>query len=161
MSTSKKFLAQHVQFFVAAQGYLCHLPILQIARDFVTRSMQSHDKQRLIAHVVCLIVLRSLTSALQLWDQITIPDEGVEGLAVWHASRLLLNQKERMLTLRPDAGLHPNHLPEDHRLLLQRAEEELAVRPLSPWDIPLRGGCAQTHTVPSIQKMPKDLFSQR
>ena len=60
------FLAQHVQCHMAAQGYLCHLPVLQEARDFVTRSMQSNDIQRLVDHVVCLIILRRLTSALGL-----------------------------------------------------------------------------------------------
>ena len=60
-----------------------------------------------------------------------------------------------------DAGPKPNQLPEDHRLFLQKEEEELAVRPVSLWHIPLRGGCAQTHTVPSIQKRPQDLFPQR
>ena len=69
-------------------------------------------------------------------------------------SGFLLHQKEEKLAMRPDAGPKPNQLPEDHRLFLQKEEEELAMRPVSPWDIPSRGGCAQTHTVPSIQKRP-------
>ena len=89
-----------------------------------------------------------------------IHDEGVEGLAVWHKGRLLLHQKKEKLAMRPDAGPQPNQLPEDHRFFLEK-EEELAVLPVSPWDIPLRRGCALTHTVPSIKKRPQDLFSQR
>ena len=129
------------------RGYLCHLPILDVARDFVTRSMQSNDKKRLIAHVVCLLVFRSLTSALQLWDWKAIPDEGVEGLAVWHKSRLLLHQKQEKIAMRPDAG--PSRISS---LRAIGSFSELAVWPVSPWDIPLRRGCVWTHTVPSIQK---------
>ena len=87
-----------------------------------------------------------------------MPDEGVEGLAVWHTSQLLLNQKEKKLAMRPDAGPQPNKLPEDHRLFLQKEEEELTMRPVPLRDIPLRGGCAQTHIVPSIQRRPQNLF---
>ena len=112
---SAHFLAQHVHGHVTAQCHLCHLPVLEGERDFITRSMQSHDIQRLIAHVVCLIAIRSFTSALQLWDSKAIPDERVEGVPVWHKCRLLLNQKE----------------------------EKLAMRPKLPWwDVPLRGSCA-------------------
>ena len=31
----------------------------------------------------------------------------------------------------------PNQLPENHRLFLLKEEEELPVRPVPPWDIPL------------------------
>ena len=107
-----------------------------------------------LLHVVCLLVFRSLTSAVQLWwNRKPSPMN--------HKSRPLLNQKKEKLALRPDAGPHPNQLPEDHRLFLQKEEEELALRPASCWDIPLRGGCAQAHSVPSIQKRPQDLFPQR
>ena len=34
---------------MAAQSHHCHLPILEVARDLVTRSVQSNDIQRLIA----------------------------------------------------------------------------------------------------------------
>ena len=49
---------------------------------------------------------------LQLWDWKAIPDVGVEGLAVWHRSRLFLNQKEEKLAMRPDAGPQPTQLAE-------------------------------------------------
>ena len=114
--------------------------------------MQSNDIQRLIAHVVCLNVIRSLTSALQLWDK--------KGLAVWHKCQLLLNQREEKLAMRLVAGPKPNQLPEIIGSYFTKKKEELAVRPVSPWDLPLRGGCTLTHTVPSIQKMPQDLFPQ-
>ena len=65
-----------------------------------------------------------------------------EGLAVWHKGRLLLHQKEEKLAMLPDAGPQSNQLPGEHRLFLQKEEEELAVGPISPGDIPLRRGCA-------------------
>ena len=43
----------------------------------------------------------------------------------------------------------------------KKKEEELTIRPVLLWDIPMRGSCAQPHTVPSIQKRPQDLFPQR
>ena len=82
-----QFLAQHVRCNMEAQGYLCHLPILEVARDFVTGSTPHCSR--------CLPVFRSLTSALQLWDQKAIPDERVEGLAVWHKCWLLSESKRR------------------------------------------------------------------
>ena len=77
------------------------------------------------------------------------------GVAV-HPPGVLLGHHVRW-----DAGPKPNQLPEDHRLFLQKAEEELTIRPIPPWDISLRGSCAQPHAVPSIQKRPQDLFPQR
>ena len=47
--------------------------VLQEERVFVTRSMQSNDMQRLVVHVACLIAIRILTFALQLWNLQTIP----------------------------------------------------------------------------------------
>ena len=40
--------------------------------------------------------------------------------------------------MRPDAGPQAARLPEDHWLLLQKEEEELTIRPVPPWDVPLR-----------------------
>ena len=48
----EKILAQHVLCFLAAQGYFCHLPVLQEEGNCVARSMQLHDEQRAITHVV-------------------------------------------------------------------------------------------------------------
>ena len=70
-------------------------------------------------------------------------------------------KKEEKLAMGPDTWPWPTQLPEDHWLLVQKEKEELAIRPVSPWDIPLRRGCAETRTVPSIQKRPQDLFPQR
>ena len=36
----------------------------------------------------------------------------------------------------------------------KRKKKSSPYGPVSPWDIPLRRGCAQTHAVPSIQKKP-------
>ena len=58
-----------------------------------------------------------------------LPDVGVEGLAVWHLGRLLLHQEEAKLAMRPDAVPQLTQLPGDHRLLLQKEEEELAIGP--------------------------------
>ena len=44
-----------------------------------------------------------------------------------------------------------DQLTEDHRLFLQKEKEELTVRSILLWDIPMRGCCAQTHTVPKMQ----------
>ena len=130
---------------MAAQRYLCHLPNLEEARDFVNRSMQANDIQRLMAHVVCLIVLRRPTSALPTpGSRKPSPTKELKASLTGTTGWLLLNQKEEKLAIR----------------LLQK-EEELAIRPVPPWDIRLRGGCAQPHTVPGIQKRPQDLFPQR
>ena len=82
-----QFLAQHVQGCMAAQGHLCHLPVSQEEGNCVAGTVQPDDEQRAITHVVftravCLLVFRLLTFVLQLWDQKTITDVGVEGLAV-------------------------------------------------------------------------------
>ena len=42
------FLAQHVQGFVAAQSYLCHLPVLKEEGDCVAGSLWPDDEQRVI-----------------------------------------------------------------------------------------------------------------
>ena len=59
-------------------------------------------------------------------------DVGVEGLAVWHQGRLLLHQKDEKLAMRPGAEPQPTQLPEDTWFLLQKEEEELAIRPYFP-----------------------------
>ena len=46
-----RFLAQHVQGHVAAQGHLSQLPILQENRDLVTRPTQPDDVQRFVPHI--------------------------------------------------------------------------------------------------------------
>ena len=51
-------------------------------------------------------------------------------------------------------GPNSTNITEDHRLFLQKEKEELTVRSKLLWDIPMRGGCAQTHTVPKIQIKP-------
>ena len=89
--------------------------------------MQSKDMQRLSVHVACLLVFRRLTSVLQLWDQKTIADLGVEGLAVWHKGRLLLHQEEK-LAMRPDVGPQPTELPEDRRALSSKERRRRARR---------------------------------
>ena len=68
--------------------------------EFVTRSMQSNEMQRLIVHVACLNTTRGLTFALQLCDMKTIPDERVEDLTVRLNCRLLLKQEEKEHTVR-------------------------------------------------------------
>ena len=143
-----QFLAEHFQGFLAAQDHLCHLPALQDMGNFVARSVQADDKQSAMTHVAFTRAARRKA-----------------GVAV-HPPRVLLghlvqaNQGTCFHHFNWDAGPKPNQLP-DHRLFLQREEEEFAIRPVPPWDTPLRGGCAQPHTVPSIQKRPQDLFPQR
>ena len=47
-----QFLAQVVQSYMAAQGYFCHLPLLQEMGSCSARSVQPDDKLSAIAHVV-------------------------------------------------------------------------------------------------------------
>ena len=61
----------------------------QLRATFATSQSCRKWAIRAIAHVVltrtvCLLVFRRLTFVHQLWDQKTIPDVGVEGIAVWH-----------------------------------------------------------------------------
>ena len=51
-----------------------------------------------------------------------------------------------------DAGPKPNQLTEDHWLILQKEEEELAIRPILPWDVPLRRDCAHCPMHPEKAK---------
>ena len=47
-----------------------------------------------------------------------------------------------------------------HRLLLDKEEEELALRPILPWNVPISGSCAQAHTASRVQAKP-DAFTKR
>ena len=47
-------------------------------REIKVVAMQSNDILRLIAHVVCLIVIRSLTSALQPMEELKAPLSGTK-----------------------------------------------------------------------------------
>ena len=128
---------------MAAQGYLYHLPILEVARDFVTDPC---NPMTCNASLLTLSACSSSEASLSPFNSETRKPSPVkelnEGLAVWHKGRLLLHQKEEKLAMLPDAGPQSNQLPGEHRLFLQKEEEELAVGPISPGDIPLRRGCA-------------------
>ena len=52
-----------------------------------------------------------------------------------------------------------DQLTDDRRLFPQK-KEELTMRPVLPWNVPMRGGCAQPHSVPRIQTGPNP-FPQR
>ena len=64
-------------------------------------------------HAVC-------NSVGAVFADVLFIDDRVEGLAVWHKCRLLLNQREEKLTTRLGAGPKPNQLPEDHRLFFSK-----------------------------------------
>ena len=112
---------------------------------------------------VCLLVFRRATFVHELWSGTRKPSPMLDLKASLSGTKdgFFCIKKEEKLAMRPDTWPQPTQLPEDHWLLVQKEEEELAIRPVSPWDIPLLRGCAETHTVLSIQKRRQDLFSQR
>ena len=73
-----------------------------------------------------------------------------------HSLQPCANQSRRMLTLfrlRYRARIQPN------RFFLQKEEVELAMRPIHPRNISMRGGCAQTHAIPRVQLRPNTFQS--
>ena len=59
------------------------------------------------------------------------------------------------------AGPEFDQLTWGHRLFLQKKEEELTMRPVLPWHIPLHGGSAQTYAVPRSPIGPNALPDRR
>ena len=60
-----------------------------------------------------------------------------------------------------DTGPEFNQLTKDHRLFLQRKEEEgLIMWPILPWSVPMRGSCAQAHAVARTQMGPNTFRHQ-
>ena len=157
------FLAQHVHGHVATQCHLRRLPILQGKRDLLTRPIQPDDVQRIVAHVAFSRAIGRRTFVFRLSFVSTLPH-----WTLWaaHFPFVPLTRDMTSLSISPffrnqvqddkrslledisgegggaDASIDEwaEGLTVRHRLLDQ--EEELAMRSMLPWHIPLHGRCA-------------------
>ena len=144
---------------MATQSYLCQLPILQEKRDLATRPMQPDDVQRIVAHIVLSVRLRT---RLRLLTKLRPHFPTLETSAIecrTSSTRFLKTSTEKKggtdVSIEEGAeGLTARHR---RRLLLNQEAKEVARRPVLPWHIPLLLGCAQTPTIHRIPFGPNAL----
>ena len=166
-------LAQHVHGHVAAQGHLLPAPNPSRRESFhlVIRPIQPDDVQRIVAHVAfsratgrhTFVFRPSFAFTLPHWTLGTVhfpfvQTRGMKSISVSsffrnHVlgdNRALLEDISREkggadVSIGDGAeGLTTRH---HCRLPLNREEKELAVRPVRPWHIPLRGYAVRKHTL--------------
>ena len=80
-----------------------------------------------------------------------------------NCQKVQTNQPARLERFSRDEGVGRLVVRSHHRLLPEKEEEELAMGPTLPWNIPTGGRCAQTHTVPwgptKARRLPRRVFS--
>ena len=110
------------------------------------RSMEPDDKKSAITHVVFTRAARR--------------KGGPPSIRQESSSAIMRNPTKAHAFTASTGMLGPNRTSSLRTIgsFFKRKKESSPYGPYLPWDIPLRTGCAQPHTVPSIQKRPQDLF---
>ena len=162
-----QFLAQQVQGNVAAQCHPRKFPTFQEERNLFTQLVLPGLPRccvRIAAMKKCLRFLSTThTSPSQsglLGQPYLHPSPKFRRLTTTEPSfvpccqQVHTNQRTRLDRFCRDKGIWQHFIRSHHRLLHCKEEKELAVRPTLPWNVPMRGCCAQAHAVPRVQVRP-------
>ena len=128
-------------------------PRTSIARHSLLCSYTSHPrevslaKQELIEFRAFLDIRASTCLLIQETDYHLI-------LFTFCCKKVKTNQRTRLERFRRDKGVGRHVARNYPRLLLDKEEKELAMRPILHLDVPISGWCVQRHTVPWVQERP-------